>query len=153
MIREEQDRMVCTHTLSIKSSLLIFIRNDYFWGTKVLCTKRRVTWHRIPVSRSCDGFDHFAAVKNILMHLVFQEITTVVSLILSSYLLMLTSPNLCVFPAATDGVSCGARCPCMEWRNILSFKGEHNTVLCKRQQGGIVTLEMYFFTKKVTLQK
>jgi len=43
------------------------------------------------------GFDHFAAVKNILMHLVFQEITIVVSLILSSYLLTLTSPDLCVF--------------------------------------------------------
>lgn len=42
-------------------------------------------------------FDHFAAVKNILMHLVFQEITMVVPLILSSYLLIVTSPDLCVF--------------------------------------------------------
>lgn len=42
-------------------------------------------------------FDHLAAVKNILMHLVSQETTIVVSLILSSYLLMLTSPDLCVF--------------------------------------------------------
>lgn len=68
---------------------------------------------------SC-GFDHFAAVKNILMHLVFQEITIVVSLFLSSYLLMLTSPDLCVFPAATDGVSCGVRWPCRK-AHVLGF--------------------------------
>lgn len=42
-------------------------------------------------------FDHFAAVKTMLMHHVFQEITIVVPLILSSYLLMFTSPNLCIF--------------------------------------------------------
>lgn len=43
MIREEQDMMVCTHTRSLKSSLLIFIRHNYFWGMKTLRTKRRVT--------------------------------------------------------------------------------------------------------------
>lgn len=43
MIREEQDRMVCTHTLCLKSSLLIFIRHKYFQGMKALRTKRRVT--------------------------------------------------------------------------------------------------------------
>lgn len=42
-------------------------------------------------------FDHFATVKTMLMHLGFQEITIVVSLILSSYLLMFTSPSLCIF--------------------------------------------------------
>lgn len=42
-------------------------------------------------------FHHFAAVKNILMYLVFQEITIIVPLILSSYLLIVTSPDLCVF--------------------------------------------------------
>lgn len=36
----------------------------------------------------------FPAVKSILMHLVFQEITVVVSLTLSGSLLMLTTPAL-----------------------------------------------------------
>lgn len=39
-----------------KSSLLIFTRQNDFWGMKALHTKRRVTWHRIPVSRSCHVF-------------------------------------------------------------------------------------------------
>lgn len=78
-------------------------------------------------------FDHFAAVKNILMHLVFQEITIVVCLILSSYLLMLTSPDLASC-YRWGKLWCHMDLPCfqlscVQQKNILSYKWEQNTVL------------------------
>lgn len=62
------------------------------------------------------------------MHLVFQEITIVVSLILSSYLLALTSPDFFFSSCYRwDKLWCQAACACfgfscVEQENKLSYK-------------------------------
>lgn len=119
MIREGQDRMVCTCSLSLKSSLLIFTRQNYFQRMKALHTKRRVTWHRIPVSRSCHVFLIFffscckkhpdaSCLSGNNCSCVSHSVWFLVNAHHSSSL---------SFPSATDGVSGGARRPF----HVLSF--------------------------------